>query len=186
MIYRGLKSLATKQFEDYIDLQEVILSSLAGKVTSCCELYQRGITMSQEYLTTEERALRVKYDARTIRERMKDSVLLDGIHYVRSFGGRKILYLWEAVERDTLKCSRWDGLTLPTVNRRVCHGYVRVRPQNGRRVTPIASASSVKVVWPPVADFRSAKRALIRMTTETNAVRSIPYSTHMTFHRIDR
>ena len=34
--------------------------------------------MSQEYLTTEELALRIKYDARTIRERLKDSVLLEG------------------------------------------------------------------------------------------------------------
>ena len=43
--------------------------------------------MSQAYLTTEELALRIKYDARTIRERMKDSELLQGIHFVRSSGG---------------------------------------------------------------------------------------------------
>ena len=43
--------------------------------------------MSQAYLTTEELALRIKYDARTIRERMRDSVLLQGVHFVRSSGG---------------------------------------------------------------------------------------------------
>ena len=37
---------------------------------------------------------------RWIRERLKDSVLLEGTHYVRPFGGRKILYLWENIERD--------------------------------------------------------------------------------------
>lgn len=56
--------------------------------------------MTITYLTTEELSSRIKYDARTIRERMKDSVLLEGIHYIRPFGGRKILYLWERVEED--------------------------------------------------------------------------------------
>ena len=52
------------------------------------------------YLTTEELAGKTKYDPRTIRERLKDSVLLEGVHYFRPFGGRKILFLWEAIERD--------------------------------------------------------------------------------------
>lgn len=52
------------------------------------------------YLTTEELSARIKYDARTIRERLKDSVLIEGVHYFRPFGGRKILYIWEAVQRD--------------------------------------------------------------------------------------
>ena len=52
------------------------------------------------YLTTDELAVKIKYDARTIRERLKDSVLLEGTHYIRPFGGRKILYIWEAIQRD--------------------------------------------------------------------------------------
>lgn len=52
------------------------------------------------YLTTDELAVKIKYDARTIRERLKDSVLLEGTHYIRPFGGRKILYVWEAIQRD--------------------------------------------------------------------------------------
>lgn len=52
------------------------------------------------YLTTDELSVRIKYDVRTIRERMKDSVLLEGVHYFRPFGGRKILYIWEAIQRD--------------------------------------------------------------------------------------
>ena len=32
--------------------------------------------MSQTYLTTDELSAKIKYDARTIRERLKDSVLL--------------------------------------------------------------------------------------------------------------
>ena len=50
--------------------------------------------MSEIYLTTDELSQRIKYDARTIRNRLKDSVLLEGIHYFRPFGGRKILFIW--------------------------------------------------------------------------------------------
>lgn len=56
--------------------------------------------MSSELLTTEELSRRIKYDARTIRERLKDSVLLEGVHYFRPFGGRKILYIWAVIEKD--------------------------------------------------------------------------------------
>jgi hypothetical protein len=56
--------------------------------------------MASTYLTTAELADRIKYDARTIRDRMKDTVLLEGVHYFRPFGGRKILYVWERIERD--------------------------------------------------------------------------------------
>src|ERR1035437_8443549 len=60
----------------------------------------RSIFMSLTYLTTDELSSRIKYDPRTVRERLKDSVLLEGIHYIRPFGGRKILFIWEAIERD--------------------------------------------------------------------------------------
>jgi hypothetical protein len=56
--------------------------------------------MASTYLTTHELSERIKYDARTIRDRLKDSVLLEGIHYFRPFGGRKILYVWERIEKD--------------------------------------------------------------------------------------
>ena len=61
--------------------------------------------MTQTYLTTEELSERIKYDVRTIRERLKDSVLLEGVHYLRPFGGRKILYVWETIEEDMRQAS---------------------------------------------------------------------------------
>ena len=64
--------------------------------------------MSQTYLTTEELAERIKYDPRTIRNQLKDSVLLEGIHYFRPFGGRKILYVWEKIEADMFKAPAID------------------------------------------------------------------------------
>lgn len=59
--------------------------------------------MSQTYLTTSELSDRIKYDPRTIRDCLKDSVLLEGLHYFRPFGGRKILYIWEKIEEDMVR-----------------------------------------------------------------------------------
>jgi len=56
--------------------------------------------LTKTYLTSDELATRIKYDARTIRDRLKDTVLLEGVHYFRPFGGRKILFIWEVIERD--------------------------------------------------------------------------------------
>ena len=78
--------------------------------------------MTQTFLTTEELAERIKYNPRTIRDRLKDSVLLEGIHYIRPFGGRKILYMWEVIKEDLLKHSASNALSIPMVNGGVCHG----------------------------------------------------------------
>jgi len=78
--------------------------------------------MSSTYLTTDELSARIKYDSRTIRERLKDSVLLEGTHYVRPFGGRKILFVWEAIERDMKLCSTGSMIGLPMANGTLAHG----------------------------------------------------------------
>ncbi len=74
------------------------------------------------YLTTDELSARIKYDVRTIRERLKDSVLLEGTHYVRPFGGRKILFVWEAIERDMGQASAESAIAIPMANGGVFHG----------------------------------------------------------------
>ncbi|MEH6541930.1 hypothetical protein [Halopseudomonas sp.] len=77
--------------------------------------------MNTQYLTTDELAARIKYDARTIRDRLKDSVLLEGVHYIRPFGGRKILYIWEAIERD-MGGTATSAIAIPMANGGVMHG----------------------------------------------------------------
>ncbi|MHB1282461.1 MAG: hypothetical protein ACYCZI_01130 [Metallibacterium scheffleri] len=77
--------------------------------------------MKQTYLTTDELAELIKYDARTIRERLKDSVLLEGRHYIRPFGGRKILYIWESIETDMASGSRLPEAAIPMANGGVCN-----------------------------------------------------------------
>ena len=78
--------------------------------------------MTGELLTTEELSKRIKYDVRTIRERLKDSVLLEGVHYIRPFGGRKILFLWAAIERDIGAASSQRPFAIPMANGGVLHG----------------------------------------------------------------
>lgn len=77
--------------------------------------------MSMTYLTTEELSSKIKYDPRTIRQSLKDSVLLEGKHYIRPFGGRKILYLWEAIEEEMLG-SEQSSLAIPLASGGVAHG----------------------------------------------------------------
>mgnify|MGYP006927910008 len=88
----------------------------------CHRLSKERKVSGTTYLTTDELSARIKYDARTIRERLKDSVLLEGTHYVRPFGGRKILFVWEAIERDMQIASAVDRMAIPMANGGVMHG----------------------------------------------------------------
>ena len=74
------------------------------------------------YLTTSELSERIKYDARTIRDRLKDSVLIEGRHYIRPFGGRKLLFIWEAIERDITNFSMGRSPIIPMARGGVAHG----------------------------------------------------------------
>lgn len=78
--------------------------------------------MIQTYLTTEELADRIKYDPRTIRDRLKDSVLLEGRHYFRPFGGRKILYIWEHIQEDMVRLVPQTRVTIPMARGGVVNG----------------------------------------------------------------
>ncbi|MGQ0622105.1 MAG: hypothetical protein ACT4QA_19700 [Panacagrimonas sp.] len=74
------------------------------------------------YLTTEALAERIHYDARTIRNRLKDSVLLEGVHYIRPFGGRKILFMWESIERDMRSKMGGAANAIPLASGGFCGG----------------------------------------------------------------
>mgnify|MGYP000276443663 CR=1 FL=1 len=81
--------------------------------------------METELLTTDELSARIKYDVRTIRERLMDSVLIEGTHYFRPFGGRKILFIWGAIRRDMMGSRQGNhraSLGIPMANGGVLHG----------------------------------------------------------------
>jgi hypothetical protein len=65
---------------------------------------------------------RIKYDTRTIRERLMDSVLLEGVHYIRPFGGRKILFIWEEIEKDIGTKSEVQASQLPQNRMKALNG----------------------------------------------------------------
>jgi len=78
--------------------------------------------MSATYLTTEQLSVLIHYDPRTIRTRLKDAVLLEGVHYIRPFGGRKLLFIWEAIQRDIGKASAQPLMGIPMANGGLAHG----------------------------------------------------------------
>ena len=75
-----------------------------------------------EFLTTEELSERIKYDERYIREHLKDSVFLEGIHYIRPFGRRKILFIWGAIEKEMMKSLQPDLQVIPLAAGGAIHG----------------------------------------------------------------
>lgn len=75
--------------------------------------------MDNIYLTTKELSQRIKYEPRYIREKLNDTVLIEGIHYFRPFGRRKILYIWEKIENDFIKAAQ---IQIPLKSWGVCHG----------------------------------------------------------------
>jgi len=93
---------------------------IAKTATSKHRIQTGETVMSHTYLETEELAARIHYDARTIRNRLKDSVLLEGTHYIRPFGGRKLLFIWEAIERDMWRFSAENESAIPMANGSVC------------------------------------------------------------------
>jgi len=66
-----------------------------------------------ELITTETLSERIKYDPRYIRENLKDSVFIEGVHYIRPFGRRKILFVWEAIEQEIMKSMQPTAQVIP-------------------------------------------------------------------------
>lgn len=77
---------------------------------------------TKTYMTTEELAEKLRYDSRYIRSALKDSVFIEGIHYIRPFGRRRVLYIWETIEQDMAKASVANKPVIPMVGGGFCHG----------------------------------------------------------------
>lgn len=74
------------------------------------------------FITTEELANRLHYNTRYIRQFLLDSVLMEGVHYFRPFGRRKILFIWESIERDMMTASTLQAPLIPLASGGVCNG----------------------------------------------------------------
>ena len=71
------------------------------------------------YLQACELGKKLKYSTRYINEVLRPSVLKEGRHYFRPFGGRRILYIWEHIEKDMFEA---PSLVIDMANGGVCNG----------------------------------------------------------------
>ena len=79
--------------------------------------------MNDKYMTAKELGEVIKYHPKYINDALRDTVFLEGEHYVRPFGGRKVLYLWEAVEKEMLnRASISAANAIPMASGGCCHG----------------------------------------------------------------
>ncbi len=74
------------------------------------------------YISLEELALRTTYSKTTLSRGHITQNMIEGIHFVRPLGGKKKLYVWDAIERDmfNMNSSRVEGI--PMANGGKCHG----------------------------------------------------------------
>lgn len=75
--------------------------------------------MNLTYLTTEELSVRMKYEVTSIRTSLLGTVFIEGRHYIKPFGLRKILFIWEHIEEDMHQFSQ---ARQPQANQGVCYG----------------------------------------------------------------
>ncbi len=80
------------------------------------------------YLSPSQVARRLGFSTRYFRNVVMRDHLLEGVHYCRPFGGRKILLVWEEVEAELLrdlpgvKSDAVGGASgIPMSGGRVCH-----------------------------------------------------------------
>jgi hypothetical protein len=75
-------------------------------------------------LTAQELAALTKYSESTIVRGHVARALVDGVHYVRPFGGKRKLYIWEAIEHDMFNPAHLatSELSIPMANGGTFHG----------------------------------------------------------------
>ena len=78
--------------------------------------------MNYTYLSAAQLAQRIPFSKRYIAEVMKDSVFEQGVHYIRPFGGRRVVYLWEPIEELLLTTKQSESVGIPMAGGGVCHG----------------------------------------------------------------
>ncbi|MCG5541244.1 MULTISPECIES: hypothetical protein [unclassified Halorhodospira] len=74
------------------------------------------------YLSARQLSERIPYCARYINEVLRDREFIEGVHYIRPFNGRRVVYLWEPIEELMLGPSQVAQQGIPMVSGGICHG----------------------------------------------------------------
>lgn len=64
------------------------------------QLMMSGNPEKETHLTLQELSERINYKPQTILRKLIGKHLIEGIHYFRPFGGRKMVFIWEPINRD--------------------------------------------------------------------------------------
>ncbi|MDQ6984486.1 MAG: hypothetical protein Q9M44_07200 [Ghiorsea sp.] len=78
--------------------------------------------MTHTFLTTEELSHKLKYDPNYSRQFLMDTVLMENIHYIRPFGRRRILFIWEPIEQEMLRNIEQEPTLIPMASGGMIHG----------------------------------------------------------------
>jgi hypothetical protein len=78
--------------------------------------------MNRTLLTASELANRIHFSSTYINHALKDTIFLQGQHYIRPFGGRKIFYIWEEIEKEMFKTTVRPMMAIPMAKGGICHG----------------------------------------------------------------
>ena len=79
--------------------------------------------MNKTYMTATQLSELIPYHPKYINDSLKDKYLLEGTHYVRPFGGKRVLYIWEEVEKALFQTSvKKNADVIPMMNGGACRG----------------------------------------------------------------
>ena len=74
------------------------------------------------YISLEELSLRTTYSMATLSRGHLTRNMIEGVHFVRPLGGKKKLYVWDAIERDMFNMGSQSMEAIPMANGGKCHG----------------------------------------------------------------
>jgi len=78
--------------------------------------------MTHTFLTTEELSTKIKYDSKYIRQNLMGTIFIENVHYIRPFGRRKILFIWETIESEMMNRIIHEPTLIPMASGGLIHG----------------------------------------------------------------
>ena len=65
------------------------------------------------YLNAESVAKKLDYSPRYFKEVIVKNFLEENVHYIRGFGGRKLIFIWEKIEEELLGKLQSHNFSIP-------------------------------------------------------------------------